>query len=504
MSRKTVKLIAILIVLAMVITSFSMLGALPSFADERAYDNGRTAVNTTDMSKVISFTAVSYAEDEAAPQLDTLPLYIEYIREHYKDDVNEDLLIKGAFAGVMNALDDPYSEFYSSNSDFDNFTKYALGEYEGIGIVLQLKDGRHIITDIVPNSPAHKAGLKTEDILVSIDDIPIFGKTSNATLELLRGAAGSRIQLIVERKGKQKSFSMYRELIKERNVSWNIKDDNIGYIKISQFDSDTDEEFAKARDGLKSNGINRYIIDLRNNPGGVMGTAMSMLNGMISEKRNLTLISRRGLLVERFLSDGTGKEPEKAVVLINENTASAAEIVAAALKENGIAKLVGARTFGKGVGQEIMRMSTGEAFKLSTMYFQSPLGNKIDKVGVEPDYPVVALGGKATPEENKRISTFAPMRENKRYWKGESGLNVYAAQQRLAMLGYAVKPTGVMDDDTVSAVRTFQGTTGLYPYGVLDYSTIVQIDKYIELYSTGQLKVSSDPQYEKALELIKQ
>ena len=130
--------------------------------------------------------------DEAAPQLDTLPLYIEYIREHYKDDVSEDLLIKGAFAGVMNALDDPYSEFYSSNSDFDNFTKYALGEYEGIGIVLQLKDGRHIITDIVPNSPAHKAGLKTEDILVSIDDTPIFGKTSNATLELLRGAAGSR------------------------------------------------------------------------------------------------------------------------------------------------------------------------------------------------------------------------------------------------------------------------------------------------------------------------
>ena len=119
-----------------------------------------------------------------------------------------------------------------------------------------------------------------------------------------------------------------------------------------------------------------------------------MLNGMISEKRNLTLISRRGLLVERFLSDGTGKEPEKAVVLINENTASAAEIVAAALKENGIAKLVGARTFGKGVGQEIMRMSTGEAFKLSTMYFQSPLGNKIDKVGVEPDYPIIALKGK--------------------------------------------------------------------------------------------------------------
>lgn len=503
MNRKTVKLIAILIVIAMVVTSFSMLGALPSFADEDASDV-TIAENATDMSNVIAFTAVSYGEDEPAPQLDTLPLYIQYIREHYKDEVSEDLLIKGAFAGVMNALDDPYSEFYSSDSDFDNFAEYALGEYEGIGIVIQLKNGRHIITDIVPNAPAQKAGIKTDDILISIDGVSLFGKTSNAILDLLRGAAGSKVQLVVERKGKEKQFSMYREVIKEQNVSWNIRDGGIGYIKISQFDSDTDDEFAKAREGLKLNGINKYIIDLRNNPGGVMGTAMSVLNDMTSEKRNLALISRRGLLMERFISDGTGEEPERAIVLINENTASAAEIVAAALKENGIAKLVGARTFGKGVGQEVMRMSTGEAFKLSTMYFQSPLGNKIDKVGVEPDYPVVALGGRATPEEIRRMETFAPMRENKRYWKGESGLNVYAAQQRLAMLGYAVRPTGMMDDDTVSAVRAFQGTTGLYPYGVLDYSTIVQIDKHIELYSTGQLEVTADPQYAKALELIKQ
>ncbi len=498
MKRGTVKIIAILIVAALIVTSFSMLGSTVSFAEETNSESlppesfGWTAL-----------TATSYIDGEPAPQLETLPLYMQYIREHYKDEVSEDLLIKGAFAGVMNVLNDPYSEFYSSGSEYDRFTEYALGEYEGVGIIFQLKEENYIVNDIMPNSPAQKSGIKPGDALISIDGTPLSGKVTQEIFKLLRGAAGSKVSLVIERKGRRLTKTMYREKIRQSNLEWNINKGNVGYIKISQFDSDTDEEFAKAREGLRISGINRFIIDLRNNPGGVIGTALGVLDGLMSDKNDLALISRRGKIIERFTSSGTGESPEKIVVLINGNTASAAEIVAAALKDNGMAQLVGARTFGKGVGQEIMRMSSGEAFKLSTMYFKSPKGNEIDKVGIEPDYPVVALGGRATAEEIEAIGKFAPMREHRRYWRGESGLNVYAAQQRLQMLGYEVKPTGVMDDATVSVVRSFQGTAGIYPYGVLDYTTITELAKYIELYSTGQLEMNVDPQYDKAVEILK-
>ncbi|NLY70962.1 MAG: peptidase S41, partial [Clostridiales bacterium] len=189
------------------------------------------------------------------------------------------------------------------------------------------------------------------------------------------------------------------------------------------------------------------------------------------------------------------------VLLVNKGTASASEILAAALKESGVATLVGTKTFGKGVAQKIVYLNNGSSYKLSMYYFLTPNKNRIDKVGITPDYIVENYKGIDTEALLAQYSTFAKMNEKTKPKLGDVGLNVYGAQQRLSLLGYEVPISGTMDEKTTEAVKAFQKSQGLYEYGVLDYATMNALDQTAYEYSIGA-DIERDLQLDKAVELL--
>jgi carboxyl-terminal processing protease len=200
---------------------------------------------------------------------------------------------------------------------------------------------------------------------------------------------------------------------------------------------------------------------------------------------------------------GKNYAPIPIVMLINGGSASASEILAGALKDSGVATLVGTDTYGKGVGQTMFSVPDGGAIKLSTFYFETPDKHPVDKVGISPDYYVAMPPPAAIAEGiSAQYMSFAPLAETKKPVLGDTGLNVFGAQQRLALLGYDVTATGTMDEATEAAVKRFQSSVGLYAYGVLDYGTMARLDEECAKYATGTAP-GEDPQLAKAVELLR-
>ncbi len=272
----------------------------------------------------------------------------------------------------------------------------------------------------------------------------------------------------------------------------------IGLIKISLFDEDSSAEFRTALAELREMGADRFIIDLRNNPGGFVEQAVEVADQLI-RYGNIGTLSQQGSLVKTYKATVAEAMDEPYVLLVNGTTASASEIVASAVKYNGLAEIVGTTTFGKGVAQHVITLDTGERFKLSEYYFRGPMGEELNEVGVVPDH-VVLNAAENADEMIEKYKAFAPLKETSKPKAGESDLNVYAAQQRLALLGYDVELTGVMDAKTIAAVKKFQQRAGLYPYAVIDYSTMRAIEKELSAQMYGN--PDDDRQLAKAMELL--
>ena len=210
----------------------------------------------------------------------------------------------------------------------------------------------------------------------------------------------------------------------------------------------------------------------------------------------ITHFEQKGKIVETYHSDGLTCEEMPIVLLVNEGSASASEIIAGALQDSKTATLVGTTTFGKGVIQQVSDMKDGGTIKLSMYYFLTPNKKRIDQIGITPDHVVTNSKNIDVKELEANYANFAPMNEKSKPKLGDAGLNVYGAQQRLSMLGYTVNKSGIMDEATVAAVRKFQKESGLYPYGVLDYTTMHKLDKSVVEYITG-VKNNEDLQLQK-------
>lgn len=490
-TRKIARVLAVLIVVAMLLTSFSYLTVLWGGAEGQVVHGAESSAVVTDPAD----------ENYTQSQLAFLQKLISYIETNYKDKVNVEDLIHGAYNGVLESLDDPYSVYYVTEEDGKNFTQLVSGEYEGIGVKLGDDAKGVLVTAVVPNSPAEAAGLKAGDIITEVDGQALKGMTAKQGVTYIRGEKGSTASITVDRNGATLKFSVIRDSVNTDSVATKMLDGKIGYINITSFDNDSHLEFALAKAKLEDEGAASLIIDLRDNGGGLIATALNIAEQLMPAGP-IVNYSAQGEDLGSEQASGKNKLDKPLVVLVNENTASASEILAGALQDSKTGVLVGNKTYGKGVAQQVINMKNGGSVKLSQFYFLTPDKHMIDHVGITPNHIVYNGDRENGPKLLESFQSFAPMKEQTVALAGQTGLNVYGAQQRLGMLEYAVDINGTMDQKTVAAVTRFQADQGLYAYGGLDMATVKALEKSATEYVYAGVYGTEDNQLNKAIELL--
>ena len=314
------------------------------------------------------------------------------IKNYYIEDVEQSVINEGAKGGIVAALEDQHSMYIPSEYGFDHFENSLSGEYSGIGASIQQINKKAVIVEVYDASPAQKAGLKIGDIITEVAGIPSRGSTPTEVSHRLQGENGTSVTVKIERDGKELEFEIVREPISIHTVSYKTLENDIGYIRVSSFDLDTDKELTDALLNLKDS--KKLIIDLRDNPGGYMDIAIKTIDLFINDSLIVTAKYKSDETEYFATADNkTGLTDEfllktPVCVLVNQHSASASEIFSAALKDHGRAKIVGLNTFGKGSIQSTFSFKDNSGVKLTVGHFYSPSGKKIDGSGVKPDIEV--------------------------------------------------------------------------------------------------------------------
>ncbi len=311
--------------------------------------------------------------------------------------ISDEAKVYGAISGLVDSLGDPYTTFFPPE-ELKSFEEDIHGNFEGVGMEVETKEGDLTVVSPLKGSPAEKAGMKAGDKVIKIDDTYAKGLTTNVAVKLIRGKAGTSVKLTIDREGKEEVITIVRGIVKIPSTSTETKD-GVFIIHLYNFSAQASTEFKSALKEFINTKSNRLIIDLRNNPGGYLEASVDIASWFLPVGK--TIVS------EDF---GKNKEPKiikskgynifnnklKVVVLINEGSASASEILAGALSENGVAKLVGVKSFGKGSVQELIPITKDASVKVTIARWLTPKGNSISEKGVEPDIEV-----KMTEEDTK-------------------------------------------------------------------------------------------------------
>lgn len=319
------------------------------------------------------------------------------LRNKYFGDINAQDMLYGSIKGLVAALGDPYTIF-ADPAENSQFFDTLNGSYEGIGVELDVVDGRLIVLTPLKGSPAEAAGLKTLDEIAAVDGKSIVGMTFAEVLGAIKGPAGSQVTLTVNREGVKEPLvlKITRQTIKRDSVSVEIGEDKIAVIKITRFATDTDAGFKLAVNKVIAEGAKGVVLDLRNNPGGFLDSGVKVANEFL---KSGVIVEERMKSGEKtsFSADGGGRLTElQVVVLVNGGSASAAEIVAGALQDNGRARIVGEPTYGKGSVQEVEEFSDGSALRVTVGKWYTPKGGSINDAGIRPDKEVLLTGKETT------------------------------------------------------------------------------------------------------------
>ncbi|NLM12376.1 MAG: S41 family peptidase [Epulopiscium sp.] len=332
---------------------------------------------------------------------------LTYLNKFYVDKIDETSLEEGMYKGLVSGVGDPYTT-YMSKEEFENFQTETTGRYAGIGVVVSVDQTDQLITVVSPfeGSPGAKAGLLPGDKIIKVNDFEVTGDDLNEAVSMMKGPAGTKVKLTVYRKSEFKTFEVEitRANIDYPTVSHRMLDDQIGYIKIVSFDEVTYNQFMNAYKDLNSKGQKGLIIDLRNNPGGLLSTVTKIADQLLPEGLIVYTEDKNGKR-DTYMSDANEiKVP--LVLLVNENSASASEILSGAVKDHNKGKLVGTTTFGKGLVQSIYPLGDGSAVKITISKYYTPSGVCIQGIGIEPDYVVELsdeLKSRLTLEESEDI-----------------------------------------------------------------------------------------------------
>jgi len=340
---------------------------------------------------IISFSK-GYAanEDDIYKKIDLFSEVLDKINKEYVDDVNQSEAMDAAINGVLQSLD-PYSAYMSPES-FQNMQTETSGEFGGLGIEVGMEHGVVKVISPIDNSPASKVGVKAGDYIVKIDDIQVQGKSLTEAVDLMRGKVGTDIEITVRRRGEKKAltFIITRDIIKVASVKSRIIDEKTGYLRLTSFNENSSDQIKdKIKEFNKNENIENYILDLRNNPGGLLSQAIKISDFFLNHGEIVSTKSKRKYENRKwFAKKGDILNANTLIVLINYGSASASEIVAGALQDHKRAILVGESTYGKGSVQSIIPLKNDGAIRITVSKYYLPSGKSISDVGVTPDIEV--------------------------------------------------------------------------------------------------------------------
>lgn len=448
---------------------------------------------------------------------------IEYLDIYTRDGISQGSLYKAGlqevlkqhpelYEEVMNALlssIDENSVFYKSG-EFEQFISQLEGAVAGIGITFYEDGNTLIVGTVYEDSPAAKAGVKSGDILDSVDGVSLEGVPIDAAQGLIRGEVGSTVVIGVRRDETDADvlyFTITREeIMVKQSVAYKIfpannldgiasdsnenENEDIMYIKIYAFMDNTGEQFGKAMEEADAKNINNIIIDMRDNGGGYVAQAVNVANYFVPKGNVIVTEDHKiDLFDTTFVSENERTQKNDVVVLVNENSASASEIVTAAIKENGVGVVIGTTTFGKGTVQNSSPLKDGEVMKFTVAYYLTPSGTNIDHVGIAPD---AYVENSFIPFDATGYSDFT---YTSTYQLGDTASDISKAKKIFEVWGaYSGDvDNDYFDQELSSAVTAFQASEGLFPYGVLDITTQSALYKAL-----GETKIVVDEQIEAA------
>ena len=333
---------------------------------------------------------INSAEIDIYKKIDLFGEVLEKINKEYVDEINQSESMDSAINGLLQSLD-PYSS-YMSPEIFKEMQTDTSGEFGGLGIEVSMEAGVIKVISPIDDTPASKAGIKAGDYIVKINDTQVQGKSLSEAVDLMRGLVGSSIELTVRRRGVKKAltFNITREIIEVQSVKSDLLDNNIGYIRLTSFNDNSSQQIKKQIEKLKKNkDLNAFILDLRNNPGGLLSQAIKISDFFLENGEIVSTKSRKKSENRKwFARKGDVTDGKTLIVLINYGSASASEIVAGALKDHKRAIILGESSYGKGSVQSIIPLKNKGAIRLTVAKYYLPSGKSISEVGVKPDIEV--------------------------------------------------------------------------------------------------------------------
>lgn len=399
---------------------------------------------------------------------------VNVIESKYYKEVDRTKLINGAVEGMFNSLQDPYST-YMLKDEAENFNVSVDGQFTGIGAEVTMDGDKVTVVSPIKGSPAEAAGIKTNDVILSVDGNSVQGKTISEAVAKIRGTKGTKVVLEVQRSGYSQpmKFEIVRDKVDLETVYPEMLDQKIGYIEIRQFSTNTHERFATALANLEKQGMKGLVIDVRNNPGGVLDVVEKMTELFIPKGKSLLQVEYKDGKREVHKSDGNAQlKAYPIAILTNKGSASASEIMAAALQESAGMKIVGEHTFGKGTVQTSFAASgdEGSLFKITIAKWLTPNGNWIHEKGIEPDVPV------SQPD----YYNAAPINKDKVLQYDMNSEEVKNVQIILGGLGFSAdRKDGYFSKKTEEAVKAYQKSALLPVNGKIDAKTAEKMEQSI-------------------------
>ena len=340
--------------------------------------------------QIFFFQNVYSIENNVYEKIDLFGEVLEKINEEYVDEINQSESMDSAINGLLQSLD-PYSA-YMSPETFNEMQTETSGKFGGLGIEVSMESGVVKVISPIDDTPASRSGIKAGDYIVKIDDIQVQGKSLSEAVDLMRGPVGSGIELTVRRRGEKKAltFTIVREIIEIKSVKADKLEKNIGYIRLTSFNENSAKQIKKEIKKLENdNNVKAYILDLRNNPGGLLSQAIKISDFFLTDGEIVSTKSRKKSENRKwFAKKGDITDGKTLLVLINYGSASASEIVAGALKDHKRAILIGENSYGKGSVQSIIPLKNRGAIRLTVAKYYLPSGESISEVGVRPDIEV--------------------------------------------------------------------------------------------------------------------
>ena len=336
------------------------------------------------------FQQVNSAENDIYKKIDLFGEVLEKINKEYVDEINQSESMDSAINGLLQSLD-PYSA-YMSPEIFNEMQTETSGEFGGLGIEVSMESGVVKVISPIDDTPASRAGIKAGDYIVKINDVQVQGKSLSEAVDLMRGPVGSGIELTIRRRGERKAliFNVVREIIQIQSVKADILEKNIGYLRLTSFNENSGKQIEREIKKLEKNkDVKSYILDLRNNPGGLLSQAIKISDFFLDNGEIVSTKSRKPSENRKwFAKKGDLTNGKVLIVLINYGSASASEIVAGALKDHRRAILLGENSYGKGSVQSIIPLKNDGAIRLTVAKYYLPSGKSISEVGVSPDIEI--------------------------------------------------------------------------------------------------------------------